>query len=982
MDNLRSAAKELATEAKPDPEKVASLRFTVERLSELKVLKNEQEQEIRTLFGMEMAELRTLVSQIRTRLDALKAEVPKPTAPVAPPVAPSEKRPSALTAPAAERAPESSESLAKKRAFLTADESLFRTSEGKRSTAFGRDQLALLLGRGDVVASEADFDAMVLRLAGAPLNLGDAKAAEAVRKKFVETVSLRLRTFLELSRKVRMSLDGNGENGGGGLLHILRGEEQVLADRLVRKTVELEARAKAGTEPPMSTNDMIQALQGIGGSLILGPIHTDWRRSDDIVGKEIRTGEKGDVLGWRTSDSSSHLEFRVSPALRIFGFALGINLEGNANFNAREAEIVGKTKEILKAFDDATSPETGLLDASKADAKHTADIAEFNRTVEALAAGMPADRAAAVSKAVRDAYALEFVSKLVHADTGVELKGVGGGLTLLFGILPIRAFLKANFERLQAGVKAGNLNSLASFDAIRTGKKSFAEMGISRKEVPGQGFEYAIDPSKGYDLQNRTDLPIEDGKIRSATPLYFRHAAVVPDDYVPGAKLREILIVSAKPIGADGSELEGADVPKRSEPKGAYEAVSDEAMRNDVATAMKDVTSAHIRENYTGFQKLQRAVADAYRTGKFDEAFKLLPSVKIAERSGTSFKIRHPLADLAKRYADRSPKEKRELLSMVLQETAGDWRVRQFERIKRDQADFSNFSARTGFSGKRSDLKLADIASAWDHGTTFDANLFAKSPKLSALSARDRSEVLSTLKTARDAFSKDLGKLDSIPTRTVTNAIGFVNFHQVILENLGNGKSKTHKRFQDVVPVTGSIKAVDVEPTKFENAAIRAELVARTPDFVLESLRNTVNEQAKSVGAAPVETLDDVRKLLLNNGNKGDGAFRPDIELTSDLAYTRFAKCLNDTYLLQNIRLCVTGPSGRTTCDPEIPEFVPSDLLATTGIPETSVGNFGIGVTTAGKSNDGGNGKSDHPGLGGSTTPGFTPGANMATLPS
>lgn len=155
---------------------------------------------------------------------------------------------------------------------------------------------------------------------------------------------------------------------------------------------------------------------------------------------------------------------------------------------------------------------------------------------------------------------------------------------------------------------------------------------------------------------------------------------------------------------------------------------------------------------------------------------------------------------------------------------------------------------------------------------------------------------------------------------------------------------------------------------------MRRQLVAEIPSFVLESLRATINEQAKKVGAAEIGSIDDVRKLLVNNGSKAEGAFRPDIQLTNELAYTRFAKCLNDTYLIQNINLCVTGPNGQTTCAPTIPE-VTSDLLATVGTKETNATNvaagvaFNTGIGGGGKGNDNPNNPNNN-----TTTPGVTPG--------
>ena len=480
-----------------------------------------------------------------------------------------------------------------------------------------------------------------------------------------------------------------------------------------------------------------------------------------------------------------------------------------------------------------------------------------------------------------------------------------------------------------------------------------------------EGYEYAIDPSRGYEFENRTDLKVENGVVKSKKPLYFKHLEIVSDTLKEGEATKNVLVISDAPIDVTGRKAEAA----KGGPESIYVAESNDALRNEVATAMRGITSRHIRERITGIPALQDAIAKAYASGNPEGAYKLLSQVKVEGKK--------PLAALAAAHAKDKPEQKRELLNMVLQETAGDWRIRNFDAIKADPKAFKDFVERTGYKGTQKDLKLADVTSAWDHGASFDRNLLSKT---GLGKDKDNKEALAALAKARAEYSKELGKLESIGnnTRDIKNAIGFVNFHQVAI----GADGKSYKRFQEVVPVSGTVKAVNVEPTKFESAAMRRQLVAEIPNFVLESLRATINQQAKSAGVAEIGSVEDVRKLLMNNGKKGEGAFRPDIQLTSELAYTRFAKCLNDTYLIQNISLCVTGPNGEVTCAPTIPE-VTSDLLATVGTKETAATNLGIGaaftVPVGGKKDGGGNPENpSNPN--GTTTPGVTPGGSGGTV--
>lgn len=969
MGNLRSAAAELRTEKNPNPEKVAALRASIERLGALNGLKAGQEQEIKALYNGEMKDFYELFAELKTRLDALKAEVSVPKADkakgaetvvvadakVAKPAAAAETVVVAKDAkPAAPKA-ETKEVLtgfAAKREFLTADESLFQNAKGERATGFGRAQLKKLLADPRIVGNEQDFDRLVIRLAGAPINVQNEDESKKVRADFVENLSLRIVAISSLyERTVGEKL---GDKSSGGLLHILKGQEGELVKRMFDVAEALDKKGE-GKGWNVTFEDITNTLKSIGLGAILGPVYLDWRSHKGIASEEIKTGGKTDKFGWATSDSKQNVEVRVTPAFKLFGFALGLAVEVNANLNDREREIIGKVKESAKTYDSLIDPATGKMDETKVPKEFLEDAKEFNRAFDAMRTGNP-ERDKAVSKAVRDAYLLELTDRLVRADAGWEVKGVGAGVALLFGILPVKAFVKLNGEKISASVTEGKVGTLSALDAVRLGKGGLEKYGISLKQTP-EGYEYAIDPSKGYKLENRTDLKIENGVIKSKKPLYFKHLELVSDSMKDGDASVNTLVVSDVPLDAAG-------LPAEAGSKGAesiYVAASNDKLRNEVSTAMKGISSRNIRERLTGIPALQEAIAKAYASGNPEGAYKLLSHVKVEGKK--------PLAALAAAHSKDSAADKRELLNMVLQETAGDWRVRNFDAIKTDAKAFKDFVERTGYKGTQKDLRLSHVDSAWNLGGTFDKNLLAKT---GLGKEKDQKEALAALGKARAEYSKELGKLDSINnnSREIKNAIGFVNFHQVAI----GADGKSYKRFQEIVPVAGTVKAVNVEPTKFESAAMRRQLVSEIPTFVLESLRTTINEQAKKAGVAEIGSIDDVRKLLLNNGSKAAGAFRPDIQLTSDLAYTRFAKCLNDTYLIQNINLCVTGPNGQTTCAPTIPE-VTSDLLATVGTKETNATNvaagvaFNTGVGGGSKGGDNPNNPNNN-----TTTPGVTPG--------
>ncbi len=439
MSNLRSAAAELRTEKNPNPEKVAALRASIERLAALNGLKASQEQEIKSLYNGEMKDFYDLFAELKTRLDTLKTEVSAPKtdkaegaetvvvadAKAAKPAAAAETVVVAKDAkPAAPKAEtkETVSGFVAKREFLTADESLFQNAKGERIVGFGRPQLKRLLADPAVVANEQDLDRLVMRLAGAPINVKNEEESKKVRADFIENLSLRIVAISSLfERTVGEKLRERGSSGG--LLHILSGQEGVLVKRMFDVADSLEKKGE-GKGWNVTFQDIADTLKSIGLGAILGPVYLDWRTHKGIASEEIKTGGKTDKFGWATSDSKQNLEVRVTPAFKLFGFALGIAVEVNANLNDREREIIGKVKEAATAYDSLIDPATGKMDETKVPKEYLEDAKEFNRAFEAMRTG-DAVRDKAVSKAVRDAYLFELTDRLVRADAGWELKGVG-----------------------------------------------------------------------------------------------------------------------------------------------------------------------------------------------------------------------------------------------------------------------------------------------------------------------------------------------------------------------------------------------------------------------------------------------------------------------------------------------------------------------------------------------------------------------------
>ena len=127
--------------------------------------------------------------------------------------------------------------------------------------------------------------------------------------------------------------------------------------------------------------------------------------------------------------------------------------------------------------------------------------------------------------------------------------------------MPIKAFVKANVQNLSAKIVPGKVDALSAYDSVRLGKGKLDQFGISMKEIQGEGFEYSIDPSKGFTIENRTSNKIENGVIKSGKQLYFRHLEVVSDSMKDGESSVQTLVISDEPFAM---EAEAEKSPKPS----------------------------------------------------------------------------------------------------------------------------------------------------------------------------------------------------------------------------------------------------------------------------------------------------------------------------------------------------------------------------------------------------------------------------------
>lgn len=576
MSNLRAAAAEMKKEAesgrKPNPEKIASLRSTLERLSALNALKSSQKNEILALHGQRMRDFYEVYAEVKTNLEKLDANVIQGTVAAAPATTveassmPADLKPTEsptttvvvsnvsadpklkpTTPNKSEKTEKLPSSFSAKREFLLAGDADFVDKDGKRVSIFSKSQLRFVLSQPAVVPNEAALDALVERLTGSRLDEKDELHSVMVRKEFLRNLEIRVGGLTRLYESTVGEKIGTTGEGTGGLLHVLAGRERELVNKIFDAAMKLEER-KEGKGFMVTLEDVGNTLKGIGLGMLLGPVYLDWRSRNGVAENEIRNGKKSEPLSWKTSDSEKNLELRVVPAIRLFGLALGVAVEANANLNDREAEIVRNVKETAALYDSLIDPKTGLMDPSKTPGPYVGDAEEFNRTVKSMLTG-DAARDSKVVKSIRDAYLFEVTDRLVRNDAGYEFKGVGVGAVLLFGILPVKGFLKANVQGLSAEVRSGNAkNGISELDKLTLSAAKLAEKGVVLTKTPEGKYRYAVDSAKNYRIDNRSEFKIENGVVESDKPLYFRHLVIASDAMKDDELPTETLVVSAEPF--------------------------------------------------------------------------------------------------------------------------------------------------------------------------------------------------------------------------------------------------------------------------------------------------------------------------------------------------------------------------------------------------------------------------------------------------
>ncbi|MDD2487544.1 MAG: hypothetical protein PHS92_04190 [Candidatus Gracilibacteria bacterium] len=272
--------------------------------------------------------------------------------------------------------------------------------------------------------------------------------------------------------------------------------------------------------------------------------------------------------------------------------------------------------------------------------------------------------------------------------------------------------------------------------------------------------------------------------------------------------------------------------------------------------------------------------------------------------------------------------KKKQVMMSMLGDTAGDWRLRFMNELKKDtpwakkerrklglKKNFRVDQIRDGKDDVIDHVKKAEIANMRKFIPNFDLGDYKR--------AQDDYD------SSNDVKNQSEGKV----TKTVENAIVFVNFTQKVPTKGG----KSRKGFHSVVPIYGNVELHAGSEKSMDNSGNKLEYVDKIPNRVLISKFDQIKAQIK---ADPqnnknykdlVEKMDNIKDdnqkiKVMNDALKGKNN---DIGLkgTFNLSFVRWSTCQNSAIMINNMKFSL-----------DIPGYKSSEIIP--GLPVFGKGSF------------------------------------------
>ncbi|EKD66560.1 MAG: hypothetical protein ACD_49C00034G0008 [uncultured bacterium (gcode 4)] len=249
--------------------------------------------------------------------------------------------------------------------------------------------------------------------------------------------------------------------------------------------------------------------------------------------------------------------------------------------------------------------------------------------------------------------------------------------------------------------------------------------------------------------------------------------------------------------------------------------------------------------------------------------------------------------------------KKEQVMSNVLGYTAGDWRIRYFDKLHQNTPWSNKMRAKLWLS---KDFKISDIKD-WSK-IVLDVSKPAERQNIISYlwvkDAKEQQEISKYLDSAERIYDYNgwvLEQNSEKKLKTEENAILFVNFTQ---------KDWAGKRtFHDIVPMYWNLKvfAWKEGTEKMNDFSKKLEFVDKIPEKVLLSYFDQIksaNDWILNLNqVSNKQKIDFVKNILKWKDNNVSGSF--------DLSFVRWNACLNAAYMINNVKFAFKGSSKEIT---------------------------------------------------------------------
>lgn len=246
-----------------------------------------------------------------------------------------------------------------------------------------------------------------------------------------------------------------------------------------------------------------------------------------------------------------------------------------------------------------------------------------------------------------------------------------------------------------------------------------------------------------------------------------------------------------------------------------------------------------------------------------------------------------------------SSDKKEQSMSVILGYTAGDWRIRYFDKLHENTPWAKQMRKKLWL---KNNFKISDIKD-WDK-LVIDVSKPAEKKNIynyfEVKDTKEQEKIKNELDSIERIYDYNwwvLNQNSEKKLRTEENAILFVNFTQ---------KNWIGKRtFHDIVPMYWNLKVFDwnKETEKMNDFSKKLDFIDKIPEKVLlsyyEQIKTSNNWILNLNQTTEKQKIDFVKNILKWKDTNVSGSF--------DLSFVRWNACLNAAYMINNVKFAFKG---------------------------------------------------------------------------